>query len=132
MWDEGETKFPSHLREAHEKGGQNWIAKMKEAEGTAGALLMSAHSPPLPGNPRHPHLSGRWPFQPGLTRLLTVKGIDTLGVSIADPIRASTPMFSSLMAILFLGEQITFAILCGTLLIIIGITVLSRGSLSGG
>ncbi len=36
-------------------------------------------------------------FQPGLTRLLTGKGIDTLGVAIADPIRASTPMFSSVM-----------------------------------
>jgi len=70
-------------------------------------------------------------FQPGLTRLLTVKGIDTLGVSIADPIRASTPMFSSLMAIVFLGEQMTFAILYGTLLIIIGITVLSHQKSAG-
>ena len=32
-------------------------------------------------------------FQPGLTRLLTYKGIDTLGVAITDPIRASTPLF---------------------------------------
>jgi drug/metabolite transporter (DMT)-like permease len=30
-------------------------------------------------------------FQPGLTRLLTYKGIDALGVAITDPIRASTP-----------------------------------------
>ena len=65
-------------------------------------------------------------FQPGLTRLLTVKGIDTLGVAIADPIRASTPMFSSLMAILFLGEQMTLPIFGGTLLIITGVTVLSH------
>ena len=70
-------------------------------------------------------------FQPGLTRLLTVKGIDTLGVAIADPIRASTPMFSSLMAILFLGEQMTFAILCGTILIILGVTVLSYQKSAG-
>ncbi len=70
-------------------------------------------------------------FQPGLTRLLTVKGIDTLGVAIADPIRASTPMFSSLMAILFLGEQMTFAILCGTILIILGVTVLSHQKSAG-
>ena len=30
-------------------------------------------------------------FQPGLTRLLTYKGIDALGVAITDPIRATTP-----------------------------------------
>ncbi len=70
-------------------------------------------------------------FQPGLTRLLTVKGIDTLGVAIADPIRAITPLFSSLMAILFLGEQMTFAIFCGTFLIIIGVTVLSHQKSAG-
>ena len=40
MWDEGEAKFPGHLRETHKKGGQNWIENIKEAEGTAGGLLM--------------------------------------------------------------------------------------------
>ncbi len=65
-------------------------------------------------------------FQPGLTRLLTVKGIDTLGVAIADPIRASTPLFSSLFAILFLREEMTLTILFGTLLIILGVIVLSQ------
>src|ERR1043166_6735655 len=49
-------------------------------------------------------------FQPGLTRLLTYKGIDTLGVAITDPIRATTPLFSAMMAIIFLGEKITPAI----------------------
>ena len=44
-------------------------------------------------------------FQPGLTRLLTYKGINTLGVAITDPIRASTPLFSAAMAIIFLGED---------------------------
>jgi drug/metabolite transporter, DME family len=64
-------------------------------------------------------------FQPGLTRLLTYKGIDALGVAITDPIRASTPLFSALMAIIFLGEQMTAAIFMGTLMIIGGITLLS-------
>ncbi len=68
-------------------------------------------------------------FQPGLTRFLTYKGIETLGVAITDPVRASTPLFSALFAILFLGESMTLAILLATLLIIVGITLLSyRGS----
>ncbi|MFQ5842709.1 MAG: EamA family transporter [Thermodesulfobacteriota bacterium] len=68
-------------------------------------------------------------FQPGFTRFLTYKGIQTLGVAITDPIRAITPMFSALLAILFLGEQMTLPIFCATLLIIAGVTFLShRGS----
>ena len=64
-------------------------------------------------------------FQPGLTRLLSYKGIDALGVAITDPIRASTPLFSAIMAIIFLGEQITLPIVAATLMIIAGITLLS-------
>jgi transporter family protein len=64
-------------------------------------------------------------FQPGLTRLLTYKGIDTLGVALTDPIRASTPLFSALMAIIFLGEEITLPIVAATLMIIAGIILLS-------
>lgn len=65
-------------------------------------------------------------FQPGLTRLLTYKGIETLGVAITDPIRATTPMFSSFFAILLIGEHMTSTILLATLLIIFGITLLSQ------
>ena len=64
-------------------------------------------------------------FQPGLTRLLTYKGIDALGVAITDPIRATTPLFSAMMAIVFLGEQITLPIVIATLMIIAGISLLS-------
>ena len=64
-------------------------------------------------------------FQPGLTRLLTYKGIDALGVAITDPIRATTPLFSAMMAIIFLDEKITLPIVVATLMIIAGITVLS-------
>jgi DME family drug/metabolite transporter len=64
-------------------------------------------------------------FQPGLTRLLTYKGIDALGVAIADPIRATTPLFSAMMAIIFLGERITAPIVAATLMIIAGIILLS-------
>jgi drug/metabolite transporter (DMT)-like permease len=64
-------------------------------------------------------------FQPGLTRLLTYKGIDALGVALTDPIRATTPLFSAVMAIIFLGEEITPSIVAATLMIITGITLLS-------
>jgi drug/metabolite transporter (DMT)-like permease len=64
-------------------------------------------------------------FQPGLTRLLTYKGIDALGVALTDPIRASTPLFSALMAIVFLGEEVTVPIVVATFMIIGGITLLS-------
>jgi uncharacterized membrane protein len=64
-------------------------------------------------------------FQPGLTRLLAYKGIDALGVAITDPIRATTPLFSALMAIIFLSEQVTLGIVIATLMIIAGITLLS-------
>lgn len=70
-------------------------------------------------------------FQPGLTRLLTYKGIETLGVAITDPIRATTPLFSALMAIVFLDETLTLPIVAATLMIMAGITLLSwrRGSM---
>ena len=64
-------------------------------------------------------------FQPGLTRLLTYKGLATLGVAITDPIRATTPLFSATMAIIFLGEKITLSIIAATFMIIAGISLLS-------
>lgn len=67
-------------------------------------------------------------FQPGLTRFLTYKGIETLGVAITDPIRASTPLFSAFFAILLLGERMTLPIFFATLIIIVGITLLSHRS----
>jgi len=65
-------------------------------------------------------------FQPGLTRLLTYKGIETVGVAITDPLRATTPLFSALLAILFLGERITFPIFVATLFIVVGVILLSQ------
>lgn len=65
-------------------------------------------------------------FQPGFTRFLTYKGIEHLGIAVTDPIRASTPLFSALFAILLLGERLTLPIFFATLLIILGITLLSQ------
>jgi len=70
-------------------------------------------------------------FQPGLTRLLTYKSIKTVGVAITDPLRATTPMFSTFLAIILLGEQMTVTIFFSTSLIITGITLLSlRGKVA--
>ena len=70
-------------------------------------------------------------FQPGLTRLLSYKGIDALGVAITDLIRATTPLFSAMMVIMFLGEKLTLPIMVATLMIIAGIILLSwrKGSM---
>src|SRR5919106_417523 len=59
--------------------------------------------------------------------------IYALGVAISDPIRATTPLFSAMMAIIFLGEQITLPIIAATLLIIAGIILLSwrQGPMKG-
>jgi uncharacterized membrane protein len=69
-------------------------------------------------------------FKPGLTRLLTYKSIETVGVAITDPLRATTPVFSTFLAIILLGERMTPAIFFSTFLIIAGITLLSLRSKS--
>lgn len=65
-------------------------------------------------------------FQPGLTRLLTYKGIEVLGVSVTDPLRATTPLFGAFFAILLLGERMTLPILAATVLIVVGVVSLSH------
>lgn len=65
-------------------------------------------------------------FQPGLTRLLTYKSIDVLGISITDPLRATSPLFGAFFAILLLGEKMTLPILVATVLIVVGIVSLSH------
>lgn len=65
-------------------------------------------------------------FQPALTRLLTYKSIEVLGVSITDPLRATTPMFGAFLAILLLGERMTLPIGVATVLIVLGIVSLSH------
>jgi drug/metabolite transporter (DMT)-like permease len=64
-------------------------------------------------------------FHPGLTRFLTVKGIERIGVALAVPLRSTTPVFSAGFAILLLRETVTIPILWGTILIVIGVAILS-------
>lgn len=65
-------------------------------------------------------------FAPIGGRLFSYIGISRLGVSRSIPINNSSPLFSSILAIIFLGEKMTISILVGTLLIVAGVILLSH------
>lgn len=60
-----------------------------------------------------------------IIRLLTYAGIFYIGASRGTTLRSAHPLFSTGLAILFLGEQISFPVIVGTLLIVAGITLIS-------
>lgn len=64
-------------------------------------------------------------IQPGGTRFLAYLSVEKVGVAVTAPIRATTPLFSSLLAIAVLGEQLTPSVGAGTALVVGGITLLS-------
>lgn len=63
---------------------------------------------------------------PTLGRLLRFMSVDKLGVAPAAPFIATAPLFSSTLAVLFLGEHLSLQIGLGTLAIVVGIMILSR------
>jgi drug/metabolite transporter (DMT)-like permease len=58
-------------------------------------------------------------------RLFTYAGIHHMGASRGTTVRGSHPLFSVSIAILFLGESANLWILCGTILIVSGVTLIS-------
>lgn len=56
-------------------------------------------------------------------RYFNFLSISHLGVARATPITASTPLFAAIMAVLLLGESMSFATVAGTGLILAGIYV---------
>jgi drug/metabolite transporter (DMT)-like permease len=60
-----------------------------------------------------------------IIRLFTYAGILYVGASRGTTLRSAHPLFSTGLAILFLGEQISFPVIVGTLLIVAGITLIS-------
>ena len=60
-------------------------------------------------------------------RLFNFMSIDRFGVALSASIIGSSPLFSTLFAALFLGEQIDAATLLGTVLIVAGIAVARSG-----
>lgn len=60
-----------------------------------------------------------------IIRLFTYAGIHYIGASRGTTLRGAHPLFSTLLAIVFLGEQATLPILAGTVLIVAGIALIS-------
>jgi uncharacterized membrane protein len=65
-------------------------------------------------------------------RLLRFIGIETVGASITSALMNLSPLVSSALAIVLLGEDVTLPILGGTLVIVAGTTLLSSGGRSSG
>jgi drug/metabolite transporter, DME family len=58
-------------------------------------------------------------------RLLRFMSIETVGASITAALVNLSPLVSTVLAIVFLGERVTATILIGTLVIVVGTTLLS-------
>jgi len=66
-------------------------------------------------------------FVPGVTRVLSFRGIRTMGSSITSTIVNTTPMFSTVLAIAVLGERPAPLVLLGVLLTVGGLVTVSWG-----
>ena len=66
-------------------------------------------------------------FVPGVTRVLSFRGIRTMGSSITSTIVNTTPMFSTVLAMLILGERPGVMVLGGVLLTVGGLITVSWG-----
>ena len=64
-------------------------------------------------------------FVPGVARYFIFKGMERLGAPITSCLTNSTPLFATLLAILFLTERPTVTNLLGTFSIVVGIVSLS-------
>ena len=67
-------------------------------------------------------------FVPGVTRVLSFRGIRNLGSSVTSTIVNTTPMFSTVLAILVLGERPAPLVLLGVFLTVGGLVTVSWGS----
>lgn len=61
-------------------------------------------------------------------RALFFHGIDRVGASRAEPVKASTPLHATILAVLILGETLTSGHLLGVVAIVIGIALISHES----
>jgi drug/metabolite transporter (DMT)-like permease len=64
-------------------------------------------------------------FVPGMTRVLTFRGIGTMGSAITSTIVNTTPMFSTALAMLVLGERPGPMVLAAVVLIVGGLAIIS-------
>ena len=66
-------------------------------------------------------------FVPGATRVLSFRGIRTLGSSITSTVVNTTPMFSTMLAIFLLGERPAPLVMLGVVLTVGGLVTVSWG-----
>jgi drug/metabolite transporter (DMT)-like permease len=92
-------------------------------------LLSGVRFPPL--GEHYLWLAVAGVFNPGLFSICFMFGISKIGVARAAPIKGSSPLFASFLAILFLGERPEWYHLGGVLLIVTGIALLSSGRTEG-
>jgi uncharacterized membrane protein len=64
-------------------------------------------------------------FAPFIGRTLSYVGIERIGVARSVPIANCSPIFASVFAVLYLGELWVFQNIAGTLLVILGVILLS-------
>jgi len=65
-------------------------------------------------------------FGPGVGRTLNITSLERIGVSRSIPIVGVAPFFATLFAVVLLGEKYSFPIFLGTVLIVLGVYVVSR------
>jgi drug/metabolite transporter (DMT)-like permease len=66
-------------------------------------------------------------FVPGATRVLSFRGIRTLGSSVTSTVVNTTPMFSTVLAIFILGERPAPLVMLGVVLTVGGLVTVSWG-----
>lgn len=95
---------------------------------TMGAVLLSVMGPQADWGQLSPAAAGWFilagAVAPLATQFLFYAAISRVGVARASPLRNTSPLFAGLLAVAWLGEQWTLALLTGTLMIILGATVL--------
>jgi len=74
-------------------------------------------------------------FAPALARLTYYESINLIGVARAATISNTTPIFSAILAVPLLGEDLTWRIAAGTILVVLGVALAVRqeeGSVGAG
>jgi drug/metabolite transporter (DMT)-like permease len=66
-------------------------------------------------------------FAPAIGQTLGYIGMERIGVARSSPIVNTSPIFSSILAVIFLGEVWVFQNMIGTCLVILGVVILSSG-----
>jgi drug/metabolite transporter, DME family len=68
---------------------------------------------------------------PWIGRLLFFIGVHRVGSSIASPLQSTKPIFSAVAAMLILGEALTLPIISGTVIMVLGLAIISSDQEGG-